>query len=108
MKIENAEALGRLDGLDTLAWETVERRFHYRGRPGLHLLLLKVFRLPTPHWIENRESYEGCVSEVQLENALSTSQAESVLSTAKFEAESRETCEMVGASHTQVQGMRLG
>jgi len=99
VKIENVDALRGLDGLHTLSWEAVQQRFHYRDRPGLHLILLQVYWLPTPQWIENRAIYEGCVSWVQLEDSLSTQGAESVLSPAEFEAEAQEIHRLIGMSH---------
>jgi hypothetical protein len=98
-KIENVEALRGLDGLHTLSWEAVQQRFHYRDRPGLHLILLQVYCLPAPHWIENREIYEGCVSWVQLEDSRSTKGAESVLSPAEFEAKAQEIRRLIGRSN---------
>jgi hypothetical protein len=83
--ISNVEALRGLDGLHTLNWATVMERFSYRNRPGLNLLLLRVYRLPVPHQIQNLESYDGCVSWVELEQSLSVTDAEPVLDGGLFE-----------------------
>jgi hypothetical protein len=89
-RVSDVEALRRLDGRHTLNWEAVRRRFHYRNRPGLHLLLLQIYRLTPPHLVENCSEYDGCVSWVDLEAALPTQGAESVLSPAQFEAQASE------------------
>ena len=83
--ISNVEVLRGLDGLHTLNWATVLKRFSYRNRPGLNLLLLRVYRLPVPHQIQNLERYDGCVSWVELEQLLSVTDAEPVLDSGVFE-----------------------
>jgi len=83
--ISNVEVLRGLDGLHTLNWTTVEQRFWYRNRPGLNLLLLRVYSLPAPHQIQNLEKYDGCVSWVELEQALSVTDAQPVLAGGVFE-----------------------
>jgi hypothetical protein len=83
--ISNFESLRGLDGLHTLSWATVLERFSYRNRPGLSLLLLRVYRLPAPHEIQNLERYDGCVSWVELEQSLSVIGAEPVLDSDAFE-----------------------
>ena len=83
--ISNVEVLRELDGLHTLNWTTVMERFFYRNRPGLNLLLLRVYRLPVPHEIQNIERYDGCVSWVELEQSLWFTDAEPVLDSVVFE-----------------------
>jgi hypothetical protein len=83
--ISNVEVLRGLDGLHTLNWATVLERFSYRNRPGLNLLLLRAYRLPVPHQIQNLERYDGCVSWVELEQLLSVTDAEPVLDGGVFE-----------------------
>ena len=83
--ISDIEVLRGLDGLHALNWATVLERFSYRNRPGLNLLLLRVYRLPVPHQIQNVERYDGCVSWVELERLLSVTDAEPVLDGGVFE-----------------------
>src|SRR4030095_3074932 len=83
--ISNVEVLRGLDGLHTLNWTTVLERFSYRNRPGLNLLLLRAYRLRVPHEIQNLESYDGCVSWVELERSLSFTDVEPVLDGGVFE-----------------------
>ncbi len=69
IEVATLEPLRRLQGQHILAWSAVERRFHYR-RPGLHVLALRIYRLPralvTPYLFR----YDGCRSWVTLESEL--------------------------------------
>ena len=79
------EALRGLDGLHTLDWATVEQRFFYRNRPGLNLLLLRVYQLTVPQSVENLDRYDGCVSWVELDRAVPLAGAEAVLGASTFD-----------------------
>lgn len=83
-RVESLDALHRLDGLHALTRETVDSRFAYRDRPYLHVLVLRTFRLPEPHVIPNTLDYEGCVSWVELDDALPTAGARPVLPDGEF------------------------
>lgn len=85
-RIENLEAVPELVDLQALTGETLDTRFHYRNRPYLHALLLRVHRRPEPHIIPNTLGYEGCVSWVELDEALSTGGSEPVLDDPRFAA----------------------
>ena len=75
--------LRKLDGLHALDWSAVESRFHYRRR-GLHVLALRVFRLPQTLRIANLSRYDGCVSWVDLDAELATEGASPVLTDPEF------------------------
>ncbi len=72
VKVTSIEPLRALAGEHILSWPAVEGRFWYRNRPGLHVLLLRAYRLPRPLTIPNLEAYDGCVSWVDLAEALPT------------------------------------
>lgn len=82
-EVQDLEPLRRLDGQHALAWPAVERRFHYR-RPGLHVIALRVWRLPRPLEIPALFRYDGCRSWVTLETALPVTDVEPVLADATF------------------------
>lgn len=84
-KVEQLDRLRQLEGQHVLSWSTVEARFRYK-RPGLHVLALRVFQLPETIRHPNHERYEGCVSWVELEEALPTTSARPVLSDEAFRA----------------------
>lgn len=71
-KVERIETLERLAGFHALTSETIEARFQYKNRPYLHAVLLRTYRAPEPRIIPNTLGYEGCVSWVELDEALST------------------------------------
>ena len=96
LRVESLDALHRLEGLHPLTPETVESRFAYRGRPYLHVLVLRAYRLPAPHDIPNTLDYEGCVSWVELDDALPTAGAQPVLMDAEFAARRAEVLARLG------------
>jgi|SRR5688572_23325612 len=65
-EVAELERLRRLDGLHALAWEAVEKRFHYGKQPGVQALLLRAWRLERAEVVENARTHEGCVSWVDL------------------------------------------
>lgn len=83
-RVESLPALERLEGLHPLTPQTVRARFAYRDRPYLHLLVLRVHRVPDPYVIPNTLDYEGCISWVGLDEELSTGSAAPVLDDAAF------------------------
>jgi hypothetical protein len=83
-RIEREDDLTRLEGRHGLSPQTVHERFHYR-RPGLSLLVLRVYRRPAPWMIPDRPEYAGCHSWVPLDRPLATAGVVPVLSDAEFE-----------------------
>jgi hypothetical protein len=79
-----SEQAAVLDGLHYWTAETVAHRFAYGKTPGLHLFVLRVYRLPRSYCIPSLKRYGGCRSWVELETALSTAGATPVLSDAAF------------------------
>jgi hypothetical protein len=84
LRVESLEALERLEGLHPLAQETVRSRFTYRGKPYLHVLVIRAHRLPEPRVIPNTLDYEGCVSWVELDDPIPTTGALPVLPDDEF------------------------
>jgi hypothetical protein len=85
-RLESLDAVAGLRDRQALTPETLQSRFHYRNRPYLHALLVRVHRVPDPHVIPNTLGYEGCVSWVELDSALSTAGATPVLDDRAFAA----------------------
>ena len=65
--------------------DEISRRFFYKGRPGLHLILLRLYRLPEPIAVPVKPHYEGCRSWVDLELEFPTDGCRVVLEDAAFE-----------------------
>lgn len=78
-RVEDEGSAHLADELHPLTPDAIDSRFRYRGRPYLHLLLLRVHRLPEPVTIPNTLDYEGCVSWVELDDPVATGGAAPVL-----------------------------
>jgi hypothetical protein len=70
----------------THIWDesAIRQRFAYR-RPGLTLMVLRVYRVPQPHVLPELPRYAGCRSWVELERPLSTLGAKPVLDQVHFD-----------------------
>jgi len=86
VQVTDLECLRRLADQHILSWECVASRFHYRNRPGVHVLTLRLFRRPEPIFLEQQSWYDGCVSWVEMAQAINPDECEPVLSDAVFEA----------------------
>jgi len=88
IKIDDERRIAGLVPQQILADEMVQQRFYYR-EPGLFVLLVHVFAVPTPHSIVETPAFAGCKSWVELGvdlegNGLSTADARPVLTDDQF------------------------
>jgi hypothetical protein len=79
-RIESTEALDRLEGMHPLSPPAAHYRFNYRDRPFVHALVVRAYRLPEPVVLPETTRYEGCVSWVELDQAIPTAGLAPVLS----------------------------
>ncbi|MBX3451599.1 MAG: DUF1802 family protein [Planctomycetaceae bacterium] len=84
--ISDEVVLERLEPLHFWSTETIHARFHYR-QPGLYLLAVRIFRLPTAHVLSPDSQFGGCRSWVELPTALSTNGGQAVLDDRQFHHE---------------------
>ena len=82
--LDSRERLMALADLHYWTPETVAHRFAYGTMAGLHLFVLRIYRLPQPHILPLLKRYGGCRSWVDLADPLSTAGATPVLSEAAF------------------------
>jgi len=82
--LDTYERLVALADLHCWTPETVRQRFAYGTRAGLHLFILRVYRLPQPHVLPLLKRYGGCRSWVDLAEPLSTAGATPVVNDAAF------------------------
>jgi hypothetical protein len=75
--------IDRLAGQHILSPATVEQRFHYR-RPGLFVLVVRVYRVPVAFEIDDSPYIAGCKSWVELPAGHSTTGAQAVLDAGEF------------------------
>lgn len=99
-RVEDLDAALRLEGLHALAQATVRDRFHYRGRPYLHVIVVRARVLPAPHAIRNTPAYDGCVSWVRLDAPVSPADAVPALSDDALEAIRAEVRARLGKAPT--------
>ena len=97
LRVESLEAVERLGDLQPFTPETLRSRFEYRGRPYLHVLIVRAHLLPTPRVMPNTTAYEGCVSWVELDEALPTADTTPVLLDAEFARLRNEVLERLGS-----------
>ncbi|MBB4638306.1 DUF1802 family protein [Longimicrobium terrae] len=89
-RIATPEALDRIQGLHPLAPPAAHARFAYRGKPFVHAMLVRAYRLSEPVALPDLNRYEGCVSWVELEQALPTHELLPVMADSAFDAVRRE------------------
>jgi hypothetical protein len=96
LRVESLDALLRLGEVQPFTEDTLRSRFAYRGKPYLHVLIVRAFRLPHAVVVHNTPAYEGCVSWVELDDALRTRGAQPVMMDAQFARARREVLQRLG------------
>jgi hypothetical protein len=86
-KLTDLELVCSLEPHQCLTASALERRFKYRDKPWVHALLLRVQTLENPVWLEETQTYAGCVSWVPLEMELSLEGVRPALKDDEFEAQ---------------------
>lgn len=82
--VTELEVLRAIESEHGLAWSAVESRFHYKNKPGVQVVAVRVSRLAAPVVIPEVRRYQGCVSWVELEDDVDVSNAEPVLDDASL------------------------
>jgi hypothetical protein len=82
--VQELDWLLRFEDLHCWSEETVRSRFAYR-RPGLHVLAVRVSRMPKPIETVDRPEFAGCHSWVDLGEGFSTEGATPVLNSMEFD-----------------------
>ncbi|HET6764971.1 MAG TPA: DUF1802 family protein [Longimicrobiaceae bacterium] len=97
LRVERLDALERLGDLQPFTDATLASRFAYRGKPYLHVLIVRASVLPAAHVVPNTAAYEGCVSWVELDEEIPSEAAAPVLEDTAFEAARAEVLQRLGA-----------
>jgi hypothetical protein len=77
--VTELDALRAIDGEHGMSWSAVESRFHYKNKPGVQVIAVRVSRLAEPVVVPETRRYLGCVSWVALDDAVDVSNASPVL-----------------------------
>jgi hypothetical protein len=67
-----------------LTWGAVESRFRYRDDPRVHVVAVRIAKLPAMVTLPEVRRYMGCVSWVKLDEDVDVNGAEPVLDDASF------------------------
>jgi hypothetical protein len=86
VRVTDVKSLRALEDLHILSWDCAASRFHYRNRPGVHVLAVRVYRRPKAYRLQASPWYDGCVSWVDLDEPLVTEGCVPVLPDADFGA----------------------
>lgn len=100
-KVDDLEALRGIEREHGLAWDAVASRFHYRNRPGVQVVAVRVARLPHAVTVPEERRYLGCVSWVALDDPVDVRGAVPVLDGDGFAARFETLRRALGAPVTQ-------
>ena len=98
--VTDLASLRPLDNAWGLDWTAVESRFHYRDRPGVHVIAVDVRRLAQPVDVPEARRYGGCVSWVELDRLVSVADAQPVLSSGELRCRVATLEDALGVSAT--------
>jgi hypothetical protein len=84
-EVSEAEELEALDPHHVWTHEYAESRLKWRPKKPLTVLVLRTYLLPEPIELEYRESYGGCKSWIELEEAVPTANSRPALEDPAFE-----------------------
>lgn len=82
-------AVARLDPFHAWTEQTVQERFDWAKPPGLHALVVRVYRIPAPVEIELTPEMAGCKSWLEVPLAFDAQLASPVLDDATFDERRR-------------------
>jgi hypothetical protein len=83
-QVTELERLRDVDAEHGLTWGAVESRFRYRDDPRVHVVAVRIARLPVVVTLPEIRRYTGCVSWVKLDEDVDVSEAIPVLGDAPF------------------------
>ena len=83
--VRDLERLRAIEPAHGMAWPAVEARFHYKGRPELRVVAVRVHRLAAPATFPETRRYQGCVSWVALDEPVDVTGAVPVLDDRAFD-----------------------
>ena len=95
VQISGVQVLKHLQGRHIWTEQTLQERFQFGRNPGLHALVMRVYRRPAPERVALSEAYGGCRSWVELDRRLSTESLTPVLQDVEYTAQRGEILELL-------------
>ncbi len=86
-RLDSLTAARGLHGLHLWREEVIEKRFDWSQDKHIHVMAVRVFRLPAPVEVPMREAYGGCKSWIELAEDISPVGAQAVLEENAFAAQ---------------------
>lgn len=83
-QVTELEPLRAIEGEHGMSWSAVESRFHYRNKPGVQVIAVRVSKLMQPVVVPETRRYLGCVSWVELDEGIDVSNVAPVLDDASL------------------------
>ena len=78
-QVGDLETLRAIEGEHGMSWSAVESRFHYKNKPGVQVIAVRLSKLQEPVVVAETRRYLGCVSWVELDDMIDVSNATPVL-----------------------------
>jgi hypothetical protein len=97
-KVTELERLRAVDAEHGLTWGAVESRFRYRDDPRVHVVAVRLAKLPSVVSLPEVRRYTGCVSWVKLDQDVDVGGATPVIAEDDFAARMRVLEHALGAS----------
>jgi len=97
-QVTELERLRDVDAEHGLTWSAVESRFRYRDDPRVHVVAVRLAKLPSVALLPEARRYAGCVSWVKLDADVRVSGATPVLGDDDFAARMHALERALGAS----------
>lgn len=83
-QVTELETLRAIEGEHGMSWSAVESRFHYKNKPGVQVIAVRVSKLEQPVLVPETRRYLGCVSWVELDDGIDVSNVTPVLDDASL------------------------
>ena len=97
-QVTELERLRAIDAEHGLTWGAVESRFRYRDDPRVHVVAVRLARLPSIVTLPETRRYSGCVSWVKLDEGVDVSGASPVIADDDFASRLHTLEHALGAS----------
>ena len=85
-RVEALASLAAIGHEHGLTWAAVEARFRYKNKPGVQVVAVRMRQVAAPVLIPETRRYGGCVSWVELDDAVNVVGADPVLDPAELDS----------------------